>query len=299
VQQKSAEPRYEGGPSEINFIEVLRLMSIAYTAVLEVSEDCALFLSALLHAERRRRGTRKGRRASGTYKQAVLVLRWFLDDTRMSALARDNGIALSTAYDYRDEGITVLAARKPSLHGALLAAKAAGHSHVIVDGTLIYTDRISIPGPTKGVDLWWSGKHHHHGGNIQVVSAPDGWPLWTSDVRPGREHDTSAARTDPDLLARITDWISDGARALADLGYEGEPETFTIPFKKPKNGELTVDQQAYNAIHGALRCLGERANSLLKTTYKALRRYRGCPWRLGFIVAAALVLLHHEHRRTT
>jgi len=251
---------------QINFIEVLRWMSVAYTAVLEVSEDSVLFLSGLLQAERVRRGTRKGRRALGTYRQAVLVLRWFLDDARMSALARDNGIAVSTAYDYRDEGIAVLAARRPSLHGALLAAKAAGHSHVIVDGTLIYTDRISIPGPTSGVDLWWSGKHHHHGGNIQVVSAPDGWPLWTSDVRPGREHDTSAARADPDLLARIADWIGDGARALADLGYEGEPETFTIPFKKPKNGELTVDQQAYNAIHGALRCLGERASSLLKTT---------------------------------
>ncbi len=34
------------------------------------------------------------------------------------------------------------------------------------------------------MDLWWSGKHRHHGGNIQVVSAPDGWPLWTSPVGP-------------------------------------------------------------------------------------------------------------------
>jgi hypothetical protein len=125
-------------------------MSVAYTAVLEVSEDSVLFVSGLLHAERLRRGTRKGTRALGTYKQAVLVLRWFLDDTRMSALARDNGIAVSTAYDYLDEGIAVLAARRPSLHGALLAAKAAGHSHVIVDGTLIRTDRISSPGPTSG-----------------------------------------------------------------------------------------------------------------------------------------------------
>jgi hypothetical protein len=89
----------------------------------------------------------------------VLVLRWFLDDTRMSDLARDNAIGLSTAYEYRDEGIAVLTARTPSLHGALLAAKVAGHTHVIVDGTLIYTDRIDIPGPTSGVDLWWSGKH--------------------------------------------------------------------------------------------------------------------------------------------
>ena len=111
-------------------------MSVTYTAVLEVSEDSVLLLSELLHAERRRRDTRKGRRALGTYKQAVLVLRWLLNDTRVSALARDNAIAVSTAYAYRDEGIAVLAARRPSLHGVLLAAKAAGHSHVIVDGTL-------------------------------------------------------------------------------------------------------------------------------------------------------------------
>jgi hypothetical protein len=63
-------------------------MSVAYTAVLEVSEDSVLFLSGLLHADRVRRGTRKGRRALGTYRQAVLVLRWFLDDTRMSAASQ-------------------------------------------------------------------------------------------------------------------------------------------------------------------------------------------------------------------
>ena len=159
-------------------------MSVTYTAVLDVSEDSVLFLSGLLHAERVRVGTRKDTRALSTYRQAVLALRWLFDDTRLSQLARDNNIGLSTAYDYRDEAIAVLAARQPSLHGALLAAKAAGHTHVIVDGTLIATDRISTPGPTRGVDLWWSGKHRHHGGNIQVVSAPDGWPLWTSGVRP-------------------------------------------------------------------------------------------------------------------
>lgn len=38
-------------------------MSVTYTAVLEVSEDCVLFLSTLLCAERLRRGTRQGRRA--------------------------------------------------------------------------------------------------------------------------------------------------------------------------------------------------------------------------------------------
>jgi hypothetical protein len=274
-------------------------MSVTYTAVLDVSEDSVLFLSGLLTAERARRGTRRGTRKLTPYRQAVLVLRWLFDDTRITQLAWDNDLSESTAYAYRDEGITVLAAFSPSLRGALLAAKAAGYEHVILDGTLIYTDRIHTPGPTAGVDLWWSGKHHHHGGNIQVLTAPDGWPLWTSPVRPGREHDTTAARHDPDLLDCLAEWVADGQLGLADLGYEGEAALLRIPVKKPTGGQLSPDQQAYNAVHGALRALGERGNSLLKTTFKALRRWRGCPWRIGQIVAAALVILHHEHHRTT
>ena len=125
-------------------------MSVTYTAVLDVSEDSVLFVSGLLHAERVRRGTRKNSRALSTYRQAVLALRWLFDDTRMSQLARDNDIGLSTAYDYRDEAIGVLAAGKPSLHGALLAAKAAGHTHVLLDGTLICADRTSTPGRPGG-----------------------------------------------------------------------------------------------------------------------------------------------------
>jgi hypothetical protein len=72
-------------------------MSVTYTAVLDVSEGSVLFLSGLLDAERTRRGTRKDTRSLTTYKQAVLVLRWFLEDARMSALARDNAISASTA----------------------------------------------------------------------------------------------------------------------------------------------------------------------------------------------------------
>jgi hypothetical protein len=118
-------------------------------------------------------------------------------------------------------------------------------------------------------------------------------------VRPGRQHDTTAARADPDLLTQIAAWVDDGRLGPADLGYEGEADLLRIPIKKPTGGELTANQQTHNAVHGALRRLGERANSLLKTSFKALRRWRGCPWRIGDIVAAALVVFHHEHHRTT
>jgi hypothetical protein len=284
---------------QINFIEVPRLMSVSYTATLPVRDQTVLYVSSLLHAERVRRGSRKGSRVLTPFKQAIVLLRWFLDGTRVKQLAVDNKIGKSTVYAYLHEGFTVLAAEAPALESALLAAKMAGHSHVSIDGTLIETDRCHTPGPTEGVDLWWSGKHANHGGNIQVITAPDGWPLWTSDVRPGREHDTTALREHPEILPALATWIADDLPTLGDLGYEGEADTITIAFKKPKGGELTEEQKTYNKTHNGKRAIGERGNSLLKTTFKALRNISLCPWRIGPIVAAALVILHIEHNRTT
>jgi hypothetical protein len=272
---------------------------VSYTAVLPVRSDTASFLASLLAAERVRRGTRRGRRILGPFRHAVLLLRWFCDGTRIAQLALDNELSGSTTYRYLHEGIDVLAAAAPDLHGALLAARTAGHLHVCVDGTLIRTDRSKAPGPTAGVDLWWSGKHHHHGGNIQVITAPDGWPLWTSPVRPGREHDTTALRTDPALLPALAAWTDETHAVLGDLGYEGENAAITTPIKKRPGAVLTVDQRTINLLHAATLAVAERGNSLLKTTFKALRRVSLCPWRIGAITAAALVLLHHEHERTT
>jgi hypothetical protein len=99
------------------------------------------------------------------------------------------------------------------------------------------------------VDLWWSGKHANHGGNIQVITAPDGWPLWTSDVRPGREHDTTALREHPDILPALTTWIAENRPALGDLGYEGESDTITVAVKRPKGRELTDEQKDHNKAH--------------------------------------------------
>jgi hypothetical protein len=125
---------------------------VTYTAVLPVAEETVHFVSRLLAVERRRRGTRSRRRALGCYRQAVLLLRWFVDGTRLAQLAADNRIGRSTAYRYLHEGIDALAAAAPGLRGALLAARAAGHPHVTVDGTLIRTDRCHAPGPTARAD---------------------------------------------------------------------------------------------------------------------------------------------------
>ncbi|GAB3172500.1 IS5-like element IS470 family transposase [Myceligenerans halotolerans] len=279
---------------------------VTYEAVLPLRAATVRFVAGLLERLQAELGTRAGRRALDAWRQAVLVCRWFADGTRVKQLARDNRIGLSTCYRYLDEGMNALAAAMPRLESVLLAAKIAGHSHVMIDGTLIPTDRCKASGPTKGVDLWWSGKHHKHGGNVQVVTAPDGWPIWCSPVRPGREHDTTAARRHPGLLDHLDAWtrdahgVRDGRRhALADLGYQGEDKILTVPHKTPKKGKLTDDQKACNTLHSAVRALAERGNALLKGAFKVLDKVSMSPGKITQITAAALVILHIEHDRTT
>lgn len=209
------------------------MTTITYTGVLYVRRAAAETLAQLLLEHRERLGTRKGTRALAPFKQSVLILRWFLDDTRLTQLARDNHISAPTAYRYLHEGLTVLADHAPDLSTALERAAAAGFTHLNLDGTVIRTDRVTAPGPNSA-DLWWSGKHRHHGGNVQVISAPDGWPLWVSPVRPGREHDTPCARTHGLIAAlnRLADTLD--IPTLTDLGYQNAGASLRRPVKSPR-----------------------------------------------------------------
>ncbi len=156
-------------------------------------------------------------------------------------------------------------------------------THLNLDGTVIRTDRVAAP---AGTDLWWSGKHQHHGGNVQVTSTPDGRPIGVSPVRPGREHDSTCARHHGliDALNRIVAELD--IPNLADLGYENAGDGFRHPVKKPAGGELTETQQTYNKVIRGIHGVGERANSLLKTTFKALRGVSLDPSRITKIAAA-------------
>ena len=260
---------------------------ITYSATLDVPADTVAQLVELLVAERRRRGTGIGARAASCFDQAVLVLRWFREDTGMPVLARDAGVSTATGYRYLHEGIDVLAAQAPELHQVLQAGRAAGWSHVTLDGTLIATDRCRTKNPDTGHDLWYSGKHKAHGGNVQVVCDPDGFPVAVSDVQPGSMHDLAAARATGSLGALHAAAALLGLPALADKGYDSAGIGIHTPVK---GAHLAPSTATRNRLLTRLRAEGERGIALLKTRWKALRRVRLCPQRIGAIAAAALVL---------
>jgi hypothetical protein len=270
---------------------------ISYRATLDVPRELVQFTAKLLAAERRRRGTPAGSRALTCFGEAVLALRWFRDRTSPTALARDHGISRATAYRYLDEITEVLAAQAPDLHQALERAKELGFSHVILDGKIIPADRCKEPTVSvKGqvIDLWYSGKAHCHGGNIQAVTAPDGFPLWISPAEPGSMHDITAARTH--ALPALYRAAATGLPTLADPGYDGAGIGIHIPVKQPTDGrELDIDTRTRNALQRSLRCLGERGFALLNQRWRTLQHITASPSKIGDITRAALVLTHFEH----
>jgi hypothetical protein len=93
-------------------------------------------------------------------------------------------------------------------------------------------------------------------------------------VRPGREHDTTALRADPEALPLLGQWTDD---THAALGHEGEREALTAPIKHAAERRLTADERTVNLLHAVTRAPAERGISLLKATFKALRRVSLCP----------------------
>ena len=158
---------------------------LSYRVILDVPLPLAVFVSGLLAAHRREIGTRAGTRALTCWKQAVFTLAWFRDRPDIRRLGRGFGISQATAYRYKDEAIEVLAAKAPTLHEALKKAAEQDLPYLILDGTLISSDRCAdkkISKKGKEIDKWYSGKAHEPAGNVQALAAPGGVPLWISDV---------------------------------------------------------------------------------------------------------------------
>ena len=114
---------------------------LSYRVTLDVPLQLAVFVSRLLAGHRRELGTRNGTRALTCWKQAVFALAWFRDRPDIRRLGQGFGISQATAYRYKDEAVEVLAAKAPTLREALERAVEQGLPYLILDGTLIASDR--------------------------------------------------------------------------------------------------------------------------------------------------------------
>jgi hypothetical protein len=185
---------------------------VSHRARLDVSAAVLKAVTGWIARNRRRPGSRPAQRAGTVHTQVVLVLRWLRHRLDLRTLAGEAGLSIATAYRYLHEALDVIAAHAPELDDVLDRAHAAGLPFVCLDGTLIPSDRVAARAE-RGHHLWYSGKHHAFGGNVQVVFDPTGFPLWVSDVRPGSTHDLTAA----------ANWSCPGCIPTLPTGCRGWP----------------------------------------------------------------------------
>jgi hypothetical protein len=223
---------------------------------------------------------------------------WFRKREDLTVLGAGSGISRATAYRYHDEVAAALAAQAPDLTQALNRVHEEGWAYVILDGKIVDTDRLLVKTLSRQgetIDLWYSGKRHDFGGNIQAVMRPDGLPVWVSGVEPGSVHDLVAAYEH--ALGALYAAAARGLPTLADPGYEGAGHGVYIPVKQPADGHrLGVDNRTYNKLLRSMRCVGARGFALLSQRWRILQHVTACPSEIGDIANVALMLTHFEHR---
>ncbi|WP_101790722.1 transposase family protein [Nonomuraea indica] len=249
-----------------------------YRAAVDLSSQTLNYVAGIVR--RRRKTIKSPWRRLNPGQQALLVLVYLRKGETFGELGAGFGVRTATAWRHVEETVALLSARSLRLDRALRKAKRDGLHYLVLDGTLIRTDRIKADRP------YFSGKHRVHGMNIQVIATPDGTILWTSGALPGKTHDLSAAR----IWGILRALDKAGIVTLADKGYQGAEGPLITPYKGKNKPE---SQKRANRAHARLRGPGERANAQLKG-WKILRKLRCSPSKAGHLCKTIAVLQNHR-----
>ena len=142
------------------------------------------------------------------------------------------------------------------------------------------------------IDLWYSGKTHDFGGNIQACFTRPGYRCGFPGAA-GNVHDLAAAREN--VLGVLRPFLA-ACRAGRPWLRRRRPRR-PRPGEEARRGqELDISTRARNALIRSARCLGERGFALLTQRWRTLQHVTASPGRIGLIARAALVLVLFEHK---
>ncbi|MEV0232765.1 transposase family protein [Nonomuraea sp. NPDC050786] len=122
-----------------------------YRAAVDLSHQTLNYVAGVIR--RHRRSMRSLWRRLNPGQQALLVLVHLRKAETFTELGAGFGVSTATAWRYVEETVALLSARSPKLTAVLRKAKRDGLHYLVLDGTLIRTDRIKADRP------YFSGKH--------------------------------------------------------------------------------------------------------------------------------------------
>lgn len=261
---------------------------LSYPSTIPLSTTTLHRVTHLIRAHRRRIGSVWRKLSPG--RQALLVLAHLRNGDTYARLAAGFGVGIATASRSIRETVDLLAAQAPSLTAALWRLAWTFNNYAILDGTVIRTDRLAADRP------FYSGKHRHHGINLQGLTDPHGQLLWISDGLPGAVNDTAAARIHgiPQACHQAEILL------LADTGYHQVAEGVLTPYRNSRNRHqpprpLAPAYRAANTALSAARGRGERGFATLKN-WHIFDRVRACPHHITALAKAVLTLEHSPNQ---
>ncbi|GAA4991442.1 DNA-directed RNA polymerase specialized sigma24 family protein [Nonomuraea thailandensis] len=116
-----------------------------YRAAVDLSHQTLNYVAGVIR--RHRKAIRSAWRRLNPGRQALLVLVYLRKGETYTELAAGFGVSTATAWRYVEETVALLSARSPKLGQALRKAKRDGLHYLVLDGTLIRTDRIAADRP--------------------------------------------------------------------------------------------------------------------------------------------------------
>lgn len=158
---------------------------------------------------------------------------------------------------------------------------------LLIDAT---EQRISRPGENETRKEYYSGKKKQFTLKTQLVASEEHRIEAISEAVPGAQHDKTLSDK-----VRTIERLPDGCEAEADKGYQGVEKqvsmvktinqqtgeiqeiarlTVHTPHKKPKGGELSEEQKAFNALLNAIRVRVEHCIGWLKNWAILANRFR-------------------------
>lgn len=267
--------------------------SLVYQCRLNVSTQTVEYCANLLRAHLKAIGSPF--RSLPVRRIVLLVLAMLRHDQRVLDLAGGNNVPETTLRRWRDELIGLLAARAPRLDRALKKIAKRGGEVVLIDGTLIPTQRRTGAQDRRN----YSGKHHRHGLHFLALTDERGRLIWISAARPGRTHDAKAAQHDH-IVQQLK---AANLGALADLGFIGidkpkdpDEQVIITGYKATRARKLTPGQKQANQVLSAARAPAEHGFAHLKA-WRILTKLRTAPARATTLLRALLVLTNiHVNR---
>ncbi|MEW2489873.1 transposase family protein [Streptomyces sp. NPDC048411] len=235
-------------------------VSLVYQCRLPLSTHTLTYLADLLRGHLK--AIRSRWRALPSGRIAVIVLAVLRHDQRLVDLAGGNDVSATTVRRWRDELLGLLAAKAPRLDRALKKIARWGGEVVLIDGTLIPTERRT----GRANHPNYSGKHRRHGLHVIALTDERGRLVWISAARPGRTHDITATRRDH-ILAHLR---AAGLGALADRGFIGlddDPDDPVVVtgFKATRARRLAPAEEEANRVLAAGRAPSNAALPTLRT----------------------------------